>query len=1125
MFEFELRQYRNPDCKVPATKNRKTGTVFPESYSIDYWKDQYYRCLWGQELADTKSILKDYENLRKLEKLIVKYLQEQGCNPVEWLVDEVQRRRKASDLSSLKQPNPQEPERRKSAQFAAVSSRLRFQRAVVDKLGETVIDDDYPKFVETLNLYLEYQRITGEQKPADSDSQEGASSEGTSPTKEGPQGPPVAGAVSFTEFHSIVEGDHTLYFDPQADQLVEQEEQKQIQQVLDSGLGSVVQGYYSYTLSDQELLSSPGESTAAETDPGSEEEATSSHKPKTRLQKSQSRTFRSSSGDPGDPESSPSESSDDSQDPEPPSRPSTPTEGGQGEPGGDQDRDQERDQGNDRQASKMTPAKDAHLGAHKALEDRLQEIEAAAHDHLDGKALMSATSADVYVKELDRMHPKLEELAVGCYLHFPDDKTVDLALNPRYQAVNTQTKLKNNHHRIITKMIDIHKSLSTTVTGSPLKTPKIAVPKFSGLHRDWPTFKSEFNALVKNNNTYSSTEKMRLLIDALSDGDAKDNISDLTVTNELPLLMSQSESGLHKLISTIRTTKAQLKQVNLGGVSEADVLYLHFIMARLDTKTIKEFNQTLTSNEVPSLQTCIDFLEMQAKNVGLTKEIKSNSAAAAPSKHRNGRDHKESKALTITSDSEAGYSTDDSRKHVRFRKSINTFKKRGRSKSPSILKKSVNVATKAKGTKTRDRSSSRESGHTKARPNPPFKPRPCSYCGKHDHRISKCGTFGSMSVNQRREWVRTNKRCYNCLGIHQVSDCAIERTCFVCRKRHHTLLHSEGTEPKVTKNINIVLHQSGSNEHTGLLPTASVIIPNQIAPAEARCLLDTGAQENFVTNELVVKLRLPRTKVKEGFVAAGGQGLTTLGKTTFRIQSTWDSSESFKIQAYILDTITSELPHQEINISTFDHLKNIELADMFFNKPAKIDILLGVTVVARIMRDRKARIGHRGSPNAYYTDLGWIVMGSVIATGPRSVMAIYGSNPPLEHTMEKFWTIEELPTSNPHLTREEQNVLDHYEENTIRLPNGQYQVRLPFVENPRPLGDSKQMAMRRWIAVERRLMKDPDLMKSYGSSPRRRLGIMREVDQTLLEKNIRSRQLQLGRVGHYLGLYRSSSEL
>ncbi|CAG7785350.1 unnamed protein product, partial [Allacma fusca] len=160
---------------------------------------------------------------------------------------------------------------------------------------------------------------------------------------------------------------------------------------------------------------------------------------------------------------------------------------------------------------------------------------------------------------------------------------------------------------------------------------------------------------------------------------------------------------------------------------------------------------------------------------------------------------------------------------------------------------------------------------------------------------------------------------------------------------------------------------TGSNEHTCLLPTASVIIPDRIAAKEARCLVDTGAQENFVTNELAKRLRLHGTKIKEGFVA-GGQGLTTLGKTTFRIQSTCDSSNSFKIQAYILDTIPSELSHQEIDISTFDHLKNIELADMSYNKPAKIYILLGVTVVARILRDRKARIGHRGSPNAYYTD-------------------------------------------------------------------------------------------------------------------------------------------------------------
>ncbi|CAG7732441.1 unnamed protein product [Allacma fusca] len=522
-----------------------------------------------------------------------------------------------------------------------------------------------------------------------------------------------------------------------------------------------------------------------------------------------------------------------------------------------------------------------------------------------------------------------------------------------------------------------------------------AVHKFRGLHRDWPTFKSEFNTLVIKNPTYSSTERMCLLIEALSEGEAKENISDLTVTDGNWVIAWGRMEGSYDFPR--ETVHAAIRPL-------LELPPLMSQKARFDTKTIKEFNQTLTTNDVPSLPTCINCLEMQAKNDGLTKEIKSNSAAAAPSRNKTGRDHKEAKALLVTTDSEAGYSTDDSRKHVRFRKTVTRSRNRSRSKSPSILKKSVHVATKSKRIQARTRSSSADSGRVKAKPTFPFKPRPWSYCGNQDNRISKCGTFGSMSERQWREWVKYNKRCYNCLGTHQVSDCTVERTCFVCRKRHHTLLHAEGVESKTTRNVNIVMHQCGSNEHTGLLPTASVIIPNKVTPHEAICLLDTGAQKNFVTNELVKKLRLPRTKVKEGFVAAGGQSLTTLG----------------------------------------------------------------VTVVARIMRDRKARMGHRGSPNAYYTDLGWIVIGSVVATGPRSVMAIYGSNPPLEHTMEKFWTIEELPTSNPHLTREEQNFLDHYEENTIRLPNGQHQVRLPFVENQRPLGDSKQMAMRRWIAVEQR---------------------------------------------------------
>ncbi|CAG7827559.1 unnamed protein product, partial [Allacma fusca] len=119
--------------------------------------------------------------------------------------------------------------------------------------------------------------------------------------------------------------------------------------------------------------------------------------------------------------------------------------------------------------------------------------------------------------------------------------------------------------------------------------------------------------------------------------------------------------GLHKLISTVRTTRSQLQQI--PDLNEAEILYLHFIMARLDTKTINEFNQSLENSEVPALDVCITFLENKAKNLGLTKEIRHNSATAAITKrvnHQSRRDNHNKVVMMAVSDTE-GYTSTDSR--------------------------------------------------------------------------------------------------------------------------------------------------------------------------------------------------------------------------------------------------------------------------------------------------------------------------------------------------------------------------------------------------------------------------------------------------------------------------------
>ncbi|CAG7817959.1 unnamed protein product [Allacma fusca] len=59
-----------------------------------------------------------------------------------------------------------------------------------------------------------------------------------------------------------------------------------------------------------------------------------------------------------------------------------------------------------------------------------------------------------------------------------------------------------------------------------------------------------------------------------------------------------------------------------------------------------------------------------------------------------------------------------------------------------------------------------------------------------------------------------------------------------------------------TNDVIIVLACIGSTANTGLLPTALVIITIKNVNHEVPCVLNTGAQENFITNDLVQRLGL-----------------------------------------------------------------------------------------------------------------------------------------------------------------------------------------------------------------------------------------------------------------------------
>jgi len=78
----------------------------------------------------------------------------------------------------------------------------------------------------------------------------------------------------------------------------------------------------------------------------------------------------------------------------------------------------------------------------------------------------------------------------------------------------------------------------------------------------------------------------------------------------------------------------------------------------------------------------------------------------------------------------------------------------------------------------------------------------------------------------------------------------------------------------------------------------------------------------------------------------------------------------------------------------------------------------------------------------------------------------------------KFWELEELPVKTL-LTEEQKNCEKHFENKTVFMPNGHFEVRLPFKLESNHLGSSFDIAKRRFLSLERRLEKSTDLKLLY----------------------------------------------
>lgn len=414
----------------------------------------------------------------------------------------------------------------------------------------------------------------------------------------------------------------------------------------------------------------------------------------------------------------------------------------------------------------------------------------------------------------------------------------------------------------------------------------------------------------------------------------------------------------------------------------------------------------------------------------------------------------------------------------------------------------------------------------------------CLYCNDAYHRIYTCYKFKNLSVAERKQFVKENRLCSNCLGSkHSLTQCKT-KGCALCSQRHHTLLHlnyspknthSHESRPnqhntqKVSRSIPETSSSSQNPQSNGnsqtqtslnmsahstqnchvLLATACVKLytseGNQII---ARALLDSGSQNSFITDELVKTLGYAPYYNPLSISGITQFSTSCNNMVNVTLYSNVLPHKHFEISCAILPKITCKLPQVPLDPKGLNIPSDIALADPNFFDPSDIDMLIGADLYPHLLTQGIFNLGNH-LPVLQNTYLGWILSGNVqnICTrlNARSVHFCHCSvthsikpntvslfvqsqaeQTPIDQLLSNFWNLEQIPNKLP-LSHEDKCAEEIFKQTTKILENGVFQVNLPLKtpSEASNLGDSLSVAKRRFFSLEKKFIKHPEYFKEY----------------------------------------------
>lgn len=262
-----------------------------------------------------------------------------------------------------------------------------------------------------------------------------------------------------------------------------------------------------------------------------------------------------------------------------------------------------------------------------------------------------------------------------------------------------------------------------------------------------------------------------------------------------------------------------------------------------------------------------------------------------------------------------------------------------------------------------------------------------------------------------------------------------------------------------------------------------------VGESQLRVLLDSASELNFITAAACKRLSIKLENNRENISGLNGMSCVITHSCKVSLKS---RTSSFELNSYclVVPKITKKLPSFTVEVSEFLFKipENLKLADPLYFNPGHIDALIGSEFFFQLLDNGKIELGD-DLLALQNTKFGWIIAGPVpqhLITN-RATNRQFSSNHTclltqqlsIDETIKMFWELEEYKSNNTLLSKEEQCCENYFVNTTGRDASGRFVVRLPFRENKDQLGRSRDIAVKRFNHLERKLQGRSEFREQY----------------------------------------------